>query len=204
VLVHGLWFPHHALIPLSRRLQGHGFRTLRHGWNTTGVPFEESAERLFDRVKGLDEPRLHFVAHSLGGLLVRALLHAHPDLPPGRVVTLGTPHTGCRTGGVASGVRVFRPLLGRAVLQLVDGVPVSWGPPPRELGSLGGTRSLGLGKIFPGMERPNDGVVSLSETRLEGATAFHAEAVSHSGMVFSPRVARLVAGFLESGAFPGD
>jgi pimeloyl-ACP methyl ester carboxylesterase len=203
VLVHGLWFSHWALIPLARRLAGHGYRPLRYAWDTTGRGFEESAEQLSACVAALGEPRVHFVAHSLGGLLVRALLHAHPQVPPGRVVTLGSPHGGSRTGRVASRLRPLRPIVGRAVEQLVAGVPGTWRPPAREVGVLAGTRGVGLGRLFPGLERPNDGVVAVSEARLAGAADFRALEVSHTGLLFSRRVARLTAGFLERGAFPG-
>jgi pimeloyl-ACP methyl ester carboxylesterase len=202
VLLHGLWFSHWALIPLARRLAGCGYRPLRYGWDTTGCVLEESAERLFTFVAALAEPRVHFVAHSLGGLLVRALLHAHPELPPGRVVTLGSPHGGSRTARVAASHRLLRPVLGRSVLQLVERVPETWRPPGREIGVIAGTRGVGLGRVFPGLERPNDGVVSLREARLEGAAAFRAVGVTHTGLIFSPRVAGWVAGFLEGGRFP--
>lgn len=201
VLLHGLWFSSWTLGPLAGRLEAYGYRPLRYGWNTTGLSFEESAERLFAFVAGLDVPRLHIVAHSLGGILARALLHAHPEVPPGRVVTLGSPHRGSRTGRVAARSGPLRGLTGRAVAQLVAGEPERWGAPGRELGSIAGTRSFGLGRIFPGLERPNDGVVTEGETRLPGA-ALRSVPVTHTGMLFSPRVAGLVAGFLDSGVFP--
>jgi hypothetical protein len=67
---------------------------------------------------------------------------------------------------------------------------------------LAGTRGVGLGRLFPGLERPNDGVVSVREARLPGAAAFRTLHVSHTGLIFSARVAELVAGFLAQGAFP--
>jgi len=202
VLLHGLWFSSWTLLPLARRLERRGYRTRRYAWDTTGSAFEESAQRLAAWVEALAEPRVHFVAHSLGGLLVRALLHAHPGLPPGRVVTLGSPHGGTRSGLRAARHRLLRPVLGRAVAQLLAGVPESWSPPGRQVGVIAGTRSLGLGRLFPGLERPNDGVVAVSEARLPGATDFRTVEITHTGLILSAAVADLVAGFLERGAFP--
>lgn len=202
VLLHGLWFSRWTLAPLARRLARRGYRPFSWGWNTTTQPFEESAEQLFAFVSSLSEPRVHFVAHSLGGLLVRALLHAHPELPAGHVVTLGSPHGGTRSGRVASRFRVLKPVLGRAVGQLVTGEPAAWRVPDRPVGVVAGTRSVGLGRLLPGLERPNDGVVSLNEARLPGAE-LRCVHVSHTGLIFSSRVVGLVSGFLAHGEFPG-
>jgi pimeloyl-ACP methyl ester carboxylesterase len=59
-----------------------------------------SAARLRDEVlqtfEGNGGRKIHLVAHSMGGLLVRETLAAHPELWPklGRIVFLGTPHYG--------------------------------------------------------------------------------------------------------------
>lgn len=201
VLVHGLWNPRWTLSPLARRLAKSGFRPLPFAWDTTRAPFEESARALCRFIEGQPEP-LHLVGHSLGGLLVRSLLHHHPrEVPPGRVVTLGSPHGGSRTARVAARFRTLRRMNGLAVAELVAGVPAGWPPPDREVGTVAGTLSLGLGRLFPGLEKPNDGVVTVEETQLPGA-ASRAVHISHTQLLFSPTVARLVAGFLEDGAFP--
>jgi hypothetical protein len=66
---------------------------------------------------------------------------------------------------------------------------------------LAGTRSIGLGRIVPGLPRPNDGVVTLAETQLHGATDFIVLPVAHSEMLASRRCAEQIAAFLETGRF---
>lgn len=204
VLVHGLWFSRWTLRWLAGRLAAHGLRPHRFGYDTTGAGFAESARRLDAFVAALGEPRVHLVGHSLGGLLIRALLHHYPVQPPGRVVTLGSPHGGSRSARVAARWPPLRWLSGRAIAALVAGEPDAWGPPPRELGVVAGTRPIGIGRLFPGLPRPHDGVVTQQEALLSGAAAALALPVTHTQMIFSPRVAREVAHFLEHGSFsPG-
>lgn len=202
VLLHGLWLPGWTLALLARRLKARGFRPLRYDWDTTGANFEESARSLFEFVGEVGAEPLHLVGHSLGGLLARALLHHHHgEVAPGRLVTIGSPNGGSRTARMAVRNPLCHKITGRAVDELADGVPSGWRPPEREVGTVAGTLSVGLGRVFPGLEKPNDGVVTERESRLPGADSRSLH-VSHTQMVVSPRVARLVAGFLEDGAFP--
>jgi hypothetical protein len=74
--------------------------------------------------------------------------------------------------------------------------------PGREIGVIAGTRSVGMGRIFsPDLPRPNDGAVTVAETRLAAACDFIDLPVSHTGMVLSRRVARETGAFLRDGRF---
>ena len=73
-----------------------------------------------------------------------------------------------------------------------------------EVGVLAGTRSVGLGRVVPGLPRPNDGVVAVTETRLPGAADFIALPVAHSQMLASRPCATQIAAFLETGRFLHD
>jgi len=202
LLLPGLWNPSWTVRLLARRLASRGFRPMCYRWDTTGATFEESARTLHGFVSRIGAEPLHLVGHSLGGLLVRALLHYHHgEVPAGRVVTLGSPHGGCRTARRAVSYGPLRRLTGRAVDELASGVPSEWRLPEREVGTVSGTIGLGLGRVFPGLEQPNDGVVTEEESRLPGA-ASRSVRVCHTQLLASSRVARLVAGFLADGAFP--
>jgi hypothetical protein len=84
------------------------------------------------------------------------------------------------------------------------------GPLPRwdlpfDLGIIAGTRSLGLGRLAaPRMPKPNDGAVSLGETRIQGAKEYLDLPVSHSGMLLSSRVASSAANFFRFGRFAAE
>jgi hypothetical protein len=151
-------------------------------------------------VEGIDAPVVHFVCHSLGGLLVRHLFHDFPDQRPGRVVTLGTPHG---TSGVATQLahpRWSRWVLGASIEQgLTGGVP-PWRATNR-LGVIAGDRGIGVGRLLTRASQPSDGTVAVHETRAERMDDHLVLPVSHSSMLFSSRVAVQVLLFLDSGHF---
>ncbi len=139
------------------------------------------------------------MAHSLGGLVVRHLFAAHSAQPQGRIVTLGTPHAGSSAAqwiqhhGLAA-------ILGRSVESGLGGALPQW-TGERELGVVAGTLRRGLGCLIPGLERPNDGMVTVPETRIVGMTDHIVLPVSHFGMLLSQRVAFQVQRFLHEGRF---
>ncbi len=73
-----------------------------------------------------------------------------------------------------------------------------------EIGVISGSRSLGLGRLIPGLLRPNDGVVSVVETQLPQARDFVTLPVTHSQMLVSRACADEVAAFLRTGSFRHD
>src|SRR6185503_11149485 len=94
ILVPGLGIAGVDLIPLAIRLRRKGYRVSVF-WHFTGRPtLEESARRLFDMAGRHEEDVVHFVGHSLGGIVALRMLADHAWDRPGRVVTLGTPHAG--------------------------------------------------------------------------------------------------------------
>ena len=70
-----------------------------------------------------------------------------------------------------------------------------------EVGALAGDHSIGLGHLFTSLEGPNDGAVTVAETRIPGLRDHIVLPVSHSGMLLSAEVARQSVAFLGSGAF---
>jgi len=74
-------------------------------------------------------------------------------------------------------------------------------PAAVEIGLIAGTLSIGIGRLFPGLAQPNDGIVALRETALPEARATVVLDVNHSGMLISRACAEQVASFLETGRF---
>lgn len=200
VLVHGLWTNGWEMVWLQRRLQASGFRVYRFHYHTVECDLQENAGRLDrflkTRVQGKN---VHLVAHSLGGLVVRRLLHDFPVQRPGRVVTLGTPHQGSYVASRAGRHGLLRRMMGMSLPPLLGEVP-PWGG-ERELGSIAGSLSLGLGRLFRGLPHPNDGTVARSETVLEGAHDHLLLSASHFGLLFSRDAAHQVEHFLRHGSF---
>jgi hypothetical protein len=71
----------------------------------------------------------------------------------------------------------------------------------RPLGIIAGTRSAGMGRLLLSFDEANDGTVTVGETKIDGASGHLCLPVTHSSMLFSARVARATADFLEHGTF---
>lgn len=202
ILVPGLWLPYWSLAFLKRGLRRCGFEVRLFRYHTVRRSFYENALRLDAFIAALGAQRVHLVGHSLGGVLIRALLHYFPQQPPGRVVTLGSPHQGSAAGVQFARTAFGRRLLGRCIADVIEGVPQSWSWPQRECGSLAGNRPLGLGGLItPGLPRPHDGTVTVAETRLPGSVDHIVVATTHFSMLVSPQVLAQVCRFLRSGRF---
>lgn len=201
VLVHGLWFRAWSQRVLAERLTAQGFRCSAFSYPTTRRSLAENASALgeFCRRHAGDDPVLHLVGHSLGGLLILRMLEHQADLPPGRIVFLGTP---LRGSGVAR--RLGQWPMGEALLGAArDALGAGHGhwPADRDVGLVAGTRPVGLGRAVGGLEGPNDGTVSVAETQHRGLADRAELAVTHTGMLYSGEVADQAAHFLAHGRF---
>ncbi len=187
---------------LQRHLRRCGFSDTRtFSYRSVSRDLLENAQALQRYVQQFDAPAVHFVGHSLGGLVIRALFHQYPRQLPGRIVTLGTPHRGNHPARILARVAIGRAITGRSIAQLVAGVPDGWALPARDFGIIAGDLGIGLGRLFPGLPAPNDGVVALAETELAGATDRITVHVSHTALTFSHRAAEQVCHFLKHGRF---
>lgn len=202
VLVPGLWLPGWSLGLLTHRLAREGYDARLFGYPTVRASLAENAERLSAFVRRVDAQRLHFVGHSLGGLVIRALLALEPPDRLGRVVTLGTPHNGSFVAQRFARWPGGRRMMGRGIGAMLAGEPQAWPLPPCELGVIAGDFGLGLGRLVaPDLPSPHDGTVAVAETRVDGVADHITLRVSHLGMLLSPAVARQTACFLRSGCF---
>ncbi len=186
---------------LARRLRRQGFVVHLFSYPSVRADLSANATRLAQFLNTLDADTVHLVGHSLGGILIRALFHDHPQRRPGRIVSLGTPHGGSRVAQHLSRRACWRRAMGKGIAQLLAGEASHW-VPPREIGALCGTRSFGLGRfLYRGLPRPNDGLLTVKESAFPAAQEHLALPVSHTGMLFSREVARQVAAFLVTARF---
>jgi pimeloyl-ACP methyl ester carboxylesterase len=149
----------------------------------------------------LEAPTVHFVGHSLGGLVIYRFLERFPEQPPGRAVFLGTPCIASRAAEQAGQIRLVASLMGQPVAdELLQPQDRRW-TMDRPLGIIAGTQPLGVGQILAQFKEDSDGTIGVSETRLPGATDHLVLPVSHLGMLVSPRVARETGMFLQQGRF---
>lgn len=202
VYVHGLWLSGRESLVLRRRLAREGgFRVHVFRYSSVQSSMSEITARLAAFVRELAPTTLHFVGHSLGGLVIYRFLERYPDQAPGRVVFLGTPSVASRAAVNAARMRWAAPLVGQCVAEeLLTQRERSWDV-PRELGIIAGTRPVGLGRFVARFDEASDGTIAVAETRLPGATDHIALPVSHLGMLLSARVAREACEFLAKGHF---
>lgn len=201
VLVHGLWMPALVMLPLQWRLQRAGFAVRRFAYASLRGGLESNARALAGFVAGIGGAQVQLVGHSLGGLVVLAAL-AMTGVRVRRAVLMGSPVAGCHCAAFALRSRLLSRLVGRSLRDWSTAPPTI--PPAVAIGVLAGRSPWGIGRLVPGLPRPNDGVVALDETRLPAASDAVCLAVSHSQMLLSARAARQVASFLRSGRFLND
>jgi pimeloyl-ACP methyl ester carboxylesterase len=200
ILVHGLYMNGVDMGLLCKRLENAGFNTERFSYHSLKNTPPENALALQSFVETLSAPVMHFVCHSLGGLVIRHLFHLYPGQRPGRVVTLGTPHTGSSAALRLCESSLTRWTLGKSTRAGLLGDVPHWRN-TRELGVIAGTLRLGFGMFIPGIPRPNDGTVAVAETMLDGMTDHITLPVSHFGMLLSKTVAGQTINFLRHGRF---
>ena len=148
---------------------------------------------------------VHFVGHSLGGLLLRDYLGRHRPLNLGRVVLIGSPNKGSELVDADLGVAAQETLLGwagpsaRALHTGPDGYAASLPAPYYSVGVIAGTRGNPMSDKW--LPTPNDSVVSVESARLDGMADFVEVDTMHWNMRGDPVVAELVIGFLRHGRF---
>ncbi len=182
------------------RLADHGYAVRQFHYRSMTALAEDVVAELRALVLELPPP-VHLVGHSLGGLLVLRFAAAHPELPLGRLVLLGSPVNGSRAArGFASlpGASLFFGSLAGG--ELLRESRTRWDG-LAEVGVVAGSHSLGFGRFLGHLPEPNDGTVAVEETELEGARDHVVLPVSHTGLLHSKPVVEVVARFLSSGRF---
>jgi len=204
VLVHGLWVHGIAMELMRRRVARCGYRALAYSYPSMRLTLAENAERLARFCRELAATRLHFVGHSLGGLIILRLLERAPRLPPGRAVLLGSPVAGSLAARRLARLPGGRSALGRSAPEWREAAPpglaAGW-----DIGVIAGRVPVGIGRIVaPDLPAPSDGVVSVAETRWPATRDHVVLNVNHFGMLFSRAVVRQVCAFLRDGSFARD
>jgi pimeloyl-ACP methyl ester carboxylesterase len=210
IYVHGLFLSGGESLFLRRRLHNQfGLDVHPFSYPSASMRMIDIAERLNAFMRELCASQakgctVHLIGHSLGGLVIYRFLERFPDQPPGRVVFLGTPCVDSRAASHAMRRRWAATLIGPTVAEeLLEHRERRW-QNGRDLGIIAGTRPMGLGQFFAHFDEDCDGTISVSETKLPGATDHVTLPVSHMGMLLSARVAEQTGHFLEHGRFALD
>jgi pimeloyl-ACP methyl ester carboxylesterase len=207
VYVHGLWQRGAESHWLRRRLaQDLGAETRTFSYPSVAADATQNARALASDLCALRADTVHLVGHSLGGLMI---LKAFEDegvglrLPPGRIVLLGSPLRGSRAARNFARLPFGEQIMGRGVREeLLRPQPHErhWSG-ARDLGVIAGDLGFGVGRLVGAMGGPSDGTILVEETQIDGAADRVVLRVSHTGMLFSAKVASAAGTFLRSGKF---
>jgi len=205
ILVHGLARRKSSMTELARTFQAAGYNVVNWDYLSTRHDIQESAEALYQCYE-LNAPynrRVHFVTHSLGGILVRRVLKQH-ELPKlGRIAMLAPPNQGSALARfVARGP--IRWALGPASEQLKSDACIEelCATPAVPTLVIAGTMATSAKNPFSyvtsqKLEGPNDGTVTVAETRLEGGAAEYIEVqAGHTFIMSDPRAVEAASSFI--------
>jgi len=205
ILLHGYGRTMLSMWPLQRRLQNAGFVVKNLGYPSIRKSPEELTDFLHKEVEACcrTSPRVHFVTHSLGGILIRAYLAEEPPRNLGRVVMLAPPNHGSELADLASRSKLLRQILGPTVIQLgtaTDSLPNRLPAPWYDVGVIAGIDPFNpIGDFF--VPTPSDGTVSVASTQLETMRDFVTVKKSHTFIMQSADVAEYTIRFLRTGTF---
>ncbi|NLV44399.1 MAG: hypothetical protein GXY07_07845 [Candidatus Hydrogenedentes bacterium] len=198
VLLQGMGRGRASLWVLDTRLRQAGYSVVTFPYMAHSHSIDDLAGQLCALLKAqIHGGRYHLIAHSFGNVIIRAAFRAGLPEGLGRIVMLAPPNQPADLVRALSDNRIYQWFTGESGQELASSefyeqLPV----PPVEFGVIAGNR----GQSFM-LKEPNDGVISLEQTKLEGMTDWVAVDQSHNFIMNSKIVAQLCASFIETGHF---
>jgi pimeloyl-ACP methyl ester carboxylesterase len=207
VMLHGIARSARSFRKMQAALETAGFATLNLDYSSRARPLQALVADIHPAISAFATAvhgPLHFVAHSMGGLLTRAYIARHQPQQLGRVLLLGPPNNGSEIADRFRHLAVYRTFFGPAGQQLAttpDAATRALLPPPNyELGIIAGDRSVyPVASLF--LPSPNDGRVSVESTRLDGMADHIVIATAHPLLVRNAQAIAQTIAFLRDGRF---
>jgi pimeloyl-ACP methyl ester carboxylesterase len=207
VLLHGLGRSDLSMRYMAGQLEEAGYSTVNVGYPSTDHSIEHlAAEELAPALEECCADRaakIHFVTHSMGGIVLRYYLEQH-DMPNlGRVVMLSPPNQGSEIADWVAESELLQRVMGPAAEQLgtdEESVPSQLGPVDFELGVITGNRTLNplFSRMIPGAD---DGKVAVERAKVEGMADFLVVAHTHTYIMLADDVIEQTVYFLRNGGF---
>ena len=206
IVMHGLWGGRSSMDKMAEHLRRHSdLQVFNISYASTRQDMSAHAESLAKVVESLEGvDRIHFVAHSMGNLVIRRYLFDHEDPRIGRIVMLGPPNDGAQLAK-RYGKRTYKFLAGEAANQLGqdwDKIKEKLAVPSGQFGIIAGSQPAG-GRGNPLIAGDDDMVVRVEETKLPGAADFAVLPLYHSFIMNDATVQKYTLHFLEHGRFVG-
>lgn len=209
VLLHGLGRTFYSMIRMQKALEREGFLTSNVGYASRKYPIEQLAMEAVP--EGVEECRaqgarqIHFVTHSMGGILLRYYLNHHDIEELGRTVMLAPPNQGSEVIDEVGHLSFYQSILGPAGMQLStepDSIPNSLGPVEYSVGIIAGDRHNLMDGWFaeqiPGLD---DGKVSIERAKIDGMSDFIIVPHSHTTIMNGDDVIIQTIQYMHEGRF---
>lgn len=207
IVLHGLGRTALSMTWLTRALQNAGYETINRSYKFRSGSIKDLAKDVvgsrIDEARESGAERVHFVTHSLGGILLRQYIENHPTPNPSRAVMIAPPNQGSE---LVNHFRDLPPLhwfCGPAFGELSvdkDSIPNQLGAVELETGVIAGDKNLfpGFGKHFDG---PSDGIVAVERTKVAGMNDWTIVPHGHTFIMNAKDTIQQALYFLEHGRF---
>ena len=200
IFIHGLFMNGTDMSLLRYRFKKNGYNTFQFSYKSTRYTPFQNAQKLSEFIELIQSKKIYFVCHSLGGIILRHYLSLYPARDLGNVVMLGTPNQISIVAKTLTRWSLGRKLLGGSVGNGLTGILPPWDS-KQKLGIIAGYFPVGSEILSPIIKNPNDGTVSIEETRLHGSEDHITLRCSHLGLLFSKKVFLQTKHFLENSSF---
>ncbi|MCS5712651.1 alpha/beta fold hydrolase [Candidatus Berkiella aquae] len=207
VLLHGIGRTSHSMRRIEKTLRKQQYQTLNIDYPSRQKSIVSSADNIYQQIltyPQLEHLTIHFVTHSMGGLVARHLLHKLPLEKVQRIIMLGPPNQGSEVADFVYAYKLFRAFYGPALEEMTTTYakshPYPALPSHCEVGIIAGSFNIDPICYFI-LPSGNDGKVTFESTKLERMTDHLILRTSHSFMMYNPNVIQQISHFLAHGRF---
>lgn len=208
ILLHGILRSKLDMLPLEKHLANKGYTVLNILYPSRELSLEDISKFVDDKLQNCPDYHpdmvLHFVTHSMGGLIARYYIDTYQPKNLGKVVMMGPPNTGSEFADWLTDVKILAPLYkaiyGPAGQQMRTDYKHKDQEITYPLGVIAGNASINplAPWILPG---DHDGIVTVERTRITGMSDHLVMNTNHAFMMFNKSVMNQVTNFLKDGAF---
>jgi len=205
ILLHGLWRSMWAMEPMAKYLHQQGYHTINVPYPSFRKPMEELTKIIHDalRLHG-DNRKVHFVTHSLGGVILRKLLNELATDQVGRVVLLAPPNQGSEIIDWCSRCAPMRFSLGPAGMQLASEAIDAPALPDKVDSAIIMGKQSAIPFFRKLLDEDNDGIVSVERGKVDGMNEFRVFNADHTFIASDPKVMQMTQHFLRTGKLNED
>jgi alpha-beta hydrolase superfamily lysophospholipase len=207
ILLHGLGRSSRSLARLQANLASQGYSVLNLDYPSLKYPIEYLADEILHpevvRLSKASPTKIHFVTHSMGGIVVRCYLKHHHVPALGRVVMFTPPNQGSELAELLKRSALFKSFMAPAGRELgtdLESLPLRLGGADFDLGVIAGSKSYNpIHSLI--LDGPDDGTVTVESTRMPGLADFIILPCSHNSIIRNKAAIGQVIHFLRHGAF---